>query len=146
MSATTTPVGVQFQGIEVLHHRLEPLLPTETKPPVGFSISLTYRFDSEHEQVQLEVEIQIVNTLTDQSVGELRTCCTFSMKGVAQFNDETEQVTVDDKYIDMFISLSLSTTRGILFTYFAKTYLNPLVLPIINPKDFRPSFNAPVEA
>lgn len=142
MPDITPQFGIQFQSIEVLSYRLDPLLPTETKPSVGFQISMTHRFDGEQERAQIELDIQIVNVENQQSVGELKTCCTFMVKGL-QFDNDQQNVTVDSQFLDMVNSISLSTTRGILFTYFAKTHLNPLVLPIINPKDFRPSPDLP---
>ena len=142
MPDTTESFGIHFQGIEVLNYQLEPLLPTEIKPSVGFSINLTHRFDGENKRVQVELDIQIVNIENQQSVGELKTCCTFAIQGL-QVDDEQQIVTVDEQLIDMVNSISLSTTRGILFTYFAKTHLNPLILPIIDPKDFRPQPEMP---
>ncbi len=133
--------NVAFTGIEVLHHRLDPLLPTEAKPAFGFSISLTYRFQQEQEQAQVELDIQFLAAQTNKSIGELRTCCTFATLGTIQFDKATEEVTLDDAVLDMFISLSISTTRGILHTYFANSYLHPVILPIIDPRAFRPPGN-----
>ena len=143
MSDVTQPVGVQFAGIDVLHHVVHPLLPGTAKPTVGFSISMQYQFSQVLEQVQLELDIQVQDIQTQRTVGELKTCCTFSLKGVAQLNSETGIVTIDDNVIDMFVSLSISTTRGILYSYFANTYLNPLVLPVIDPKAFRQLMTEP---
>ena len=137
MAESVPQIRVQFQNIEVISHRLDPLLPTEEKPPVGFSIMLTHRISPEQERLQIELNIQIVNTQTDLSIGELITCCTFATRGLL-YDDQRQEATLDERIWDMVTSLSLSTTRGVLHTYFAKTYLNPLILPIIDPTVFRP--------
>ena len=137
MSDATLPVDIQFVGIDVLNFSVSPLPPGQTKPAIGFSINLQYQFSQQPEQVQLELDVQVQDILTQRTVGELKTCCTFSMKGLAQLNNETDTVTIDDAVIDIFVSLSISTTRGILYSYFANTYLNPVVLPVIDPKAFR---------
>ena len=142
MPGTSAPFSIQFQSIEVLNHRIEPLLPTEVKPSVGFSINLTHRFDGENKRVQVELDIQILKVENQQSAGALKTCCTFAVTDLA-FNEEEQTLELEEQLMDTVNSISLSTTRGIIFSYFAQTHLNPLVLPIIDPKDFRPSPDIP---
>lgn len=136
-----TPItgGVQFRGIDVLNYHIEPALPSDEAPSVGFMINVLHRLDQEQELVQVELDINLENADTRQQLGNLKTCCTFATRNVMIVNPETQEINSAQTFIDMMNSLSLSTARGILYTHFAKTYLHPVVLPIIDPKIFQPN-------
>lgn len=135
---STLEGGFQFRGIDVLDHKLEPTLPDEVNPVIGFRISLLHRVDKADELVQVELSIQIENAETKKRLGSVQTCCTFATKNVLTSNSEQDEVNIDQTLVDTMNSLAISTTRGIAYAYFANTYLHPLVLPVIDPKSFQP--------
>ncbi len=77
----------------------------------------------------------------NKSVCELITRVSFIVNNLKEIVPEENKNTpkLPDQFIQTLLSISLSTTRGILFAKTEGSNLNKYYLPILNPANFKPT-------
>lgn len=104
-----------------------------------FNISIENKAESDRKVVISTVFIEITNN-ESVKVGSIKVNCIYK---IINFEDlikpnEEGKVSFNPKLIDVLHSLSISTTRGIMFGVFKGTFLHGAILPIIDPAHLRP--------
>lgn len=132
-------VEMQIRAIELLSGSLN--LPANPNTPVtnfNFNISIESRADAVNKLVFVIVHVEIND---DHSVvlGALSVSCIFE---IVNFEDVIKveadgKVNIPQRLIETLNSISISTTRGVMFSTFKGTFLHGAVLPIIDPKQFQ---------
>lgn len=133
-------VELQIRTIELLNSSIK--LPANSNKPItnfNFNIGIESRIDAQNKLIFVIVHVEIKND--DQSIilGNLSVSCIFE---IANFVDVIKvktngKVDIPQKLIEMLNSISISTTRGVMFSTFRGTFLHSAVLPIIDPKQFQ---------
>ncbi|MFP4022998.1 MAG: hypothetical protein ACLFVR_00625 [Thiohalospira sp.] len=130
----------QVKGIEILDIELknpEKQLPKD--PVFHYNINLLHKINPEKKLVFVIVEVNVLNEDKQTLLGRIRVSNVFHVVNFDEFKvDKTDRtVSFPKEIIDVFNSIAISTTRGVMFTSFRGTFLHTALLPLINPKGFR---------
>lgn len=130
---------MQLRAIEILNSSLN--LPANPNVPVNifnFSISIESRADTVNKLVFVIVHVEIKNDDLSAVFGTLSVSCIFEIvnfKDVVKI-DSDGKVNIPEQLTETLNSISISTTRGVMFSTFKGTFLHGAVLPVIDPKQF----------
>lgn len=132
-------IKFQIRNIELvdfsLNHPLQPLI-QETK--YKFNINIEQKFIEQQNLVAIMTTVNMIHEEDQQVHGSIKTNCLYLIDNLAQYiNEEIKSVELPDQFNTTLISISLSTTRGIMFSQFKGTFLHNTILPIVNPTEFR---------
>lgn len=132
-------ISFQLKGIEIIDlgiNRPESLLPKETQYDMDVNI--------QHQIIGDEKTIIVTPTVT-VSTGKKKISCAsikvsffYIVANLEEFKKkDSDELELPDSFITALNSISLSTTRGIMFANFKGTFLHNAILPIVNPADFK---------
>jgi len=133
-------VEMQIKAIELLNGSLQlPSVPNTAITAFNFNISIESRADAQNKLVFVIVHVEIRNEDHSLVLGALSVSCIFE---IVNFNDvikieENGKLDIPQPLIETLNIISISTTRGVMFSTFKGTFLHGAVLPIIDPKQFQ---------
>jgi hypothetical protein len=136
-------IGFQIKEIRVSSFTInESLMNVDAE--IGFGILLQHLFDSEHSEQIVQVEIE-AGTLPEKApMVVLHSACHYHLTGYQdwlQSQPEEHRIPgiLPSGLATALNSISISTTRGVLFERLRGTSLQGVVLPIIDPSAFQPA-------
>jgi len=133
-------IEFQIKGIEILDIELKkPQIQLPAAPAFHFNINLLHKINPEKKLVFVIVEVKILNEDKQTLLGNISVSNIFH---IVNFDDlkgdkTNNSVSIPKEIIDLFNSIAISTTRGVMFTSFRGTFLHNAVLPVIDPKGFK---------
>lgn len=132
-------VDLQLKSIELLKGSISlPSVPDISLNNFNFNISVESKADSTNKFLFVIVSVEIRSEDQNHILGSLVVSCIYS---IANF-DEVVKIEADGKLdipqplVEILNSISISTTRGVMFTTFKGTFLHNAFLPIVNPRSF----------
>jgi hypothetical protein len=135
---SSNPINIDFQikGIELLNTCLnEPLRILSDSTSFQFDINLEHKVNLENKLVIVVTTVIVNLENKEQLLGQVTTSCIYEIAQMDElYNKETKELKLPDDFVVTLNSISLSTTRGLMFSFFRGTYLHNAVLPIIDPK------------
>jgi hypothetical protein len=137
-----TQAKLQLRAIELLHNAMS--LPADQHMALQnfeFALQIENRIDAPSKMVFVIVQVAIFTGDQAKELGKITVSCIFE---IANFSEviilgPDGQQTIPQHLIEMLNSISISTTRGVMFATYKGTYLHTAVLPIIDPKQFQTS-------
>jgi len=131
-------VNFQIKGIELLEINLKhPQIPLELERTYNFNINIEQRINNEEKLVIVVTSVDLIHQEDQQFHASIKTSCIFLIENFKDFIvANTNQVNLPDQFVVTLNSISLSTTRGIMFTSFKGTFMHNVFLPIVNPSTF----------
>jgi len=132
--------SLQLLNIELLEFSLtRPTKPVEENEPVNFQVGMEQRFDQANKLAFVATTITIIDgTEEANALAKIVTSCNFRIENLDDFtNTETGKVLLPDPAITTLNAVSISTTRGILFSELRGTHLHGAVLPVMDPSNFQ---------
>lgn len=131
-------VNFQIKGIELLEINLKhPQIPLELERTYNFNINIEQRINNEEKLVIVVTSVDLIHEVDQQCHASIKTSCIFLIENFQDFVvAHTNQVNLPDQFVITLNSISLSTTRGIMFTGFKGTFMHNVYLPIVNPSAF----------
>ncbi len=142
MADTTTEtvqLNLQLINVELLGINISSIdKPTDLGLQVLFQIAIEQRIDLAQKVVSVLTQISIVSKDDPSKIyGNLTTSCSFRIDEMGDYLDnETTKVNLPEQAAITLNSISLSTTRGIMYSEFRGTHLHGAVLPIVDPRQF----------
>lgn len=140
--ATEPKMEFRMVGIELLNSSLSlPLNINIVETKFNFNINLESKIDNQQKLIFVVASIEIKTEDLQTLLGNITVSCIYE---VANF-DEVVKVKEDNKIelsqqpLDVLNSITISTTRGIMFSTFKGTFLHNALLPIVDPKAFVPT-------
>lgn len=134
-------IEIQLKGIELLN--IDQRLSTADTINIrnfNFNINIETKADAPNKLLFTINHIEILNENHSQVFGGISVSCIFELKNFDELiKIESEgKFTLPQQLVDIINSISLSTTRGVMFATFKGTPLHNAFLPIIDPKPFKP--------
>ncbi|HRO77014.1 MAG TPA: hypothetical protein PLP27_12805 [Crocinitomicaceae bacterium] len=132
-------IELQVKAIELLNSSIK--LPANPNKPItnfNFNIEIESSFDAPNKLFFVIVHVEVKDD--DQFIlGALSVSCIFE---IANFSDVVKvqadgKIDMPSKLIETLNFISISTTRGVMFSTFRGTFLHGAFLPIIDPKQFQ---------
>ncbi len=129
--------GIKIRFIELLNHTL--VLPETLDANTityTFDISAELKADKENKLVFVIVTIEIFN---EGKVNKYGSICVSSIFEIENFDTVVEitpegKINLPEQLLVILNSVSISTTRGVMFGVFKGTFLHNAILPIVDPK------------
>lgn len=136
---TSRQLTFKIVTIEIIEAILnKPILPILEGANFQFDISLEQRIDQVKGLVIVICTINILNDARDQQLSRIISSCIFAVNNLDSYtNKKSKTVDLPEEFRVNLNSISISTTRGIMFTYLKGTYLHHAILPIVNPSSFK---------
>lgn len=138
---TDFTADIQLTAIELLASSISfPSAPNASLNNFNFNINLESKADGTNKLVFVIVSVEIKSEDQIHLFGSLSISCVYN---IVNF-DEIIQVEPTGKFdipkplIEVLNSISISTTRGVMFSTFRGTFLHNAFLPVIDPKSFQP--------
>lgn len=133
-------VDLQLKSIELLKGSISlPSVPEVSLNNFNFNISLESKADATNKFLFVIVSVEIRSEDQNHILGSLAVSCIYS---VVNF-DEVVKIEADGKLdipqplVEILNSISISTTRGVMFSTFKGTFLHNAFLPIVDPRSFQ---------
>ena len=133
-------VDLQLKSIELLKGSISlPSVPEVSLNNFNFNINLESKADATNKILFVIVSVEIRSEDQNHVLGSLAVSCIYS---IVNF-DEVVKIEADGKLdvpqplVEILNSLSISTTRGVMFSTFKGTFLHNAFLPIIDPRSFQ---------
>jgi hypothetical protein len=135
-------IEIQLKGIELLN--IDQRLSTADTINIrnfNFNINIETKADAPNKLLFAIIHIEILTEDQKTVLGGISVSCIFELKN---FDDlikiESDgKLNLPQQLVDIINSISLSTTRGVMFATFKGTPLHSAFLPIIDPKKFKPA-------
>ena len=133
-------IDMQIKAVELLNHSLTlPANPNTSITNYNFNVSIESRADSAKKLVFVIVHIDIETDNLSVLLGNLSVSCIFE---IINFEDIIKveadgKVNIPQQLIETLNMISISTSRGVMFSTFKGTFLHNAVLPLIDPKQFQ---------
>ncbi|HVD97828.1 MAG TPA: hypothetical protein VNB90_06455 [Cytophagaceae bacterium] len=129
----------QFQivGIELLSGEILPLT-MELKEVMDFTfqVNIEHRLEENLKLFFVVVKVE-VGDKENKRYGSITVSCIFKLNNIEEIIEVKENSrSVPPNISTLLNSISISTTRGVMFSTFKGTYLHNVVLPIVDPNAF----------
>lgn len=134
---TEVNIEMQLKAIELLNNAI--VLPPNAKTPItnfNFNINIESKADATKNLVFVIVNVEIKNDDQSLTVGSISVSCVYE---IFNFNDAIKldnegRINIPPKLVETLNIISISTTRGVMYSTFKGTFLHNAFLPIIDPK------------
>ena len=128
---------VQFKAVELLYSNLSAThANTNNNAAFSFEIKTEIQLNQEQKFVIVIIAVKILNESKETQIGSLATSNIFYIdnynKVVTQ--DADGKAILPELFVTTLNAISLSTTRGVMWSTFKGTMLHDAILPIIDPK------------
>lgn len=139
IKSSNVDIELQIRAIELLKGSLQ--LPESITAPIAnfnFNLGIESRVDPKNKFIFVVVHVDIKNEDLSCQLGSLSVSCVYE---IANFDEvivtiEEGKFDMPQPMIDMLNGISISTTRGVMYSTFKGTFLHGAVLPIVDPKQF----------
>jgi len=133
-------VEMQIKAIELLNGSLQlPAEPNAVVTNFNFNISIESKADAPNKLVFVIVNVEIKNDDNSIVLGALSVSCIYEIVNFDEVIkiEENGKLDIPQRLIETLSIISISTTRGVMFSTFKGTFLHVAILPIIDPKQFQ---------
>jgi hypothetical protein len=105
----------------------------------NYNINIESRADAANKLVFVIVHVQIKNDNQTNILGALSVSCVFEIENFEEMikTEPDGKLNIPQPLIDTLNSISISTTRGIMFSTFKGTFLHNAILPVIEHNQFQ---------
>ena len=125
-----------IKGIELLDFNL--IVPTDDVSKIRsykFNINAEQKINLENKLIFDVISVEILNEDTESKLGSIKVSVIYELNNMAALYDKNSQkVNLPKELIAHLNDISISTTRGVLFSQFKGTHLHNAFLPVINIK------------
>jgi len=133
---------IQLRGLELLssNQRIS-TADTINVRNFSFNINIETKADASNKLLFIIIHIEILTEDHSTILGGISVSCIFELKNFEELIkiESGGKLTMPQPLVDVINSISLSTTRGVMFATFKGTPLHNAFLPIIDPKQFNPA-------
>jgi hypothetical protein len=128
-------VKFQIKGIELLDlNIIYPKTPLIGEVVFKFNINVEIKTIIENSLAMAIVSVDILDNKTEDKYGLVKVNCIYGVDDFMSYVDaETKKVDLPKQFVTTLNSISLSTTRGIMYDQFRGTFLHGAILPILDP-------------
>jgi len=138
MSKSAQPETFSFsiKGIEILGINL--IFPSPDIKDIktfNFNINAEQKISTENNILLNFITVDILKEDNESKLGSINVNIIFEIVNFEEFIDKkTKNVILPAEVLMVMNSISISTTRGVMFSQFKGTHLHNAILPVIDPK------------
>ena len=129
----------QLRNIDVVGVSLKnPEKPLPKECQFNFDINIQQRISGEEKLIIVAPTISVRIDNGKEVYGRFKANVFFDIQNLDDFkNTDTNKFDIPETFITTLNSISISTSRGLVFSAFKGTFLHSAILPVINPGDFK---------
>ena len=133
-----TSVNFQIKAIELIESCIiPPVNPLAAETLFNFDLNLEHRINPEDDVLVVVCSVSVFNENREEQLGKLKSGGVYVLKNLKQFlNPETKALELPEPLATALNSVSISTTRGLMYSMFLGTFLHNAVLPVVDPTSF----------
>lgn len=134
-------IEIQLKGIELLGiNQHIPNSGTINPRNFKFNINIETKVDALNKLLFAIVHVEILTEDQSLALGAISVSCIFELKNFDELikTETSGKIALPQQLVDIINSISISTTRGVMFASFKGTPLHNAFLPIIEPKPCKP--------
>jgi len=133
-----TIINFQIKAVELLESCIiPPKNPLAAETVFNFDINLEHRINPENEILIVVCTVTIFDEKKEAQLGKLKAGCIYLVKDLKNYtNAESKALELPEPLATTLNSVSISTTRGLMFAMFRGTFLHNAVLPVVDPTSF----------
>ena len=135
-------VELKLKAIELLNSSLQmPVGQSEAITNFNFNINIESRADATDKLIFVIVHVGIKTDDQSNILGALSVSCIFEIVNFKEVikTEPDGKLNIPQTLIDRLNNISISTTRGVMFSTFKGTFLHNAILPVIEPKQLQTS-------
>ena len=128
---------IQFRSIELISSNITAsLFNIENNNAFTFEIKTEIQLNQENKFIIVIISVQIFNESKDFQLGSLTTNNIFFVENYESIvtQEGNGKVSIPDTVVTSLNSISISTTRGVMWNTFKGTFLHNAILPILDPQ------------
>ena len=127
---------LKLEAIELLSNSLHLPASDITLNSFHFNIEIDNKTDKNSKRLFTIVSVEILSEDKNHILGAIALSCIYSISNFDELlkEDLTQIINMPKKLVEKINTISLSTTRGVMFSIFKGTFLHNALLPIINPQ------------
>jgi len=128
---------IQFRSIELISSNITAsLFNIENNNAFTFEIKTEIQLNQENKFIIVIISVQIFNESKDFQLGSLTTDNIFFLENYESIvtQEGNGKVSIPDTVVTSLNSISISTTRGVMWNTFKGTFLHNAILPILDPQ------------
>ncbi len=133
-------LSFQIKNIEILDVQinLQENKQEDYLKDLGFNISIQNKFDFEKELILSIPKIEIHSQIDNALLGLIRVNCIFHIPHLSNHTQSKDTSPgIPEQLLLTLNAVSLSTTRGVMFSQFKGTFLQSIILPVIDPSTLK---------
>lgn len=133
--------NIEFKlvNIEILESEMK--APKESLPKniiFSFNIAIEQRLNIEKELIFVICDITTFpQNKPEQKLGKFRSSCIFKVNDLSKYITEDKKINLSENFILTLNTVSISTTRGLMFSLFKGTFLQGAILPLFDNNQFK---------
>lgn len=134
-----SPISFKLGGIDILESCLFSSKKTTPNNQVfHFDIQLEHKMNISKQLIVVVPTISILAQKNGEQLGLFKSSCIYYVERLEDFlHKETNELSLPKEFIMTLNSVSISTTRGMMYSFFRGTVLHNAILPVINPQEFK---------
>lgn len=127
-------ISFQIQGVELVESsfKVPANKPISEKEVFKFNLNLEHLLDPGKEILIVKTRVNILMKDSEEVVGVIKSQVIFKVLDLVSHFQESK-LNLPDIFIATLNSISISTTRGMMFSAFRGTFLHNAILPLIDP-------------
>jgi hypothetical protein len=136
-------ISFKIEAIELLEYSLNTpnYLPSQ-EVSYKFDMGIEHKISLDLKKIFVVCIFDIKSESTDEQFAHAKISCVYDLPELEKYYDTANNKVKFPTTIGVTLnSISLSTSRGVLFTLFRGTFLHHAILPIVDPKTFIPGDN-----
>ena len=124
---------IQLKGIELLEVSINlPVKKIEKDEVFNFNLNIEHKIERSKELVFVITTVDIYNNDNSQQLGKIKTSCIYQIENLDNYLNEAKQAILPADLTQSINSISLSTTRGMMFSQFRGTHLHQATIPLFD--------------
>lgn len=136
---TEAHIEFQIKGIEILDSFLKtPKQPIAKNVAYQFNINLEHRVDLAKKFVMVVTTVACFVDADQGDLSKIKSSCIYFVPEIEDYIEKsTGNLNLPNQFITSINAISISTTRGLMFSFLKGTFLHNAVVPIVDPTAFK---------
>lgn len=129
----------QITNIDLLEATLNPQIGSlEENQVFNYDINLEHKININEQVLIVVCRVIITSENQEEIFGKYKAGCIFKIDNLKDFTNQEDENKLDlpNNLVVTLNSISISTIRGMMASFYRGTYLHNAILPIINPTSF----------
>lgn len=128
-----------LKKVDVIQFAINPAPNEDGKPEEFlFNLDINHKIDIQNHLIHVIVNISVFTKDSTNELARLSVLCIYEVQNIEEIvSKEGIDIQLPDPVVFTLNSIAISTARGIMYSYFKGTYLNDVLIPIVDPKLFK---------